>query len=148
MNSRTLLVLAIVACVAVAHDSNETEHGRRTTGETALAWARAQIGKPYCYGGTGPDCFDCSGLVMMAYSAAGVSLPRTADSQCETGEWHSGSDCSVGDIICMSVSESNDHVALYSGYRDGQYYMVEAPRPGRNVREVPIWGDITSCRHY
>lgn len=43
----------------------------------ALDWAEAQAGKPYCFGGTGPSCFDCSGLVMEAYAQAGVTLPRT-----------------------------------------------------------------------
>ena len=42
---------------------------------TAVAFARAQLGKPYLWGGTGPDAFDCSGLVMMAYQAAGVTHP-------------------------------------------------------------------------
>jgi len=43
----------------------------------ALTWATHQAGKPYCYGGTGPSCFDCSGLVMEAYAHAGIALPRT-----------------------------------------------------------------------
>lgn len=43
----------------------------------AIAYAEQQAGKPYCYGGTGPSCFDCSGLVMEAYQHAGISLPRT-----------------------------------------------------------------------
>ena len=43
----------------------------------ALAWAERQRGKWYCYGGSGPRCFDCSGLVMSAYRHAGINLPRT-----------------------------------------------------------------------
>eukprot|EP00727_Mastigamoeba_balamuthi_P013068 m51a1_g8384 hypothetical protein (152) ;mRNA; f:196761-197300 len=151
MNANTLLVLAVVAAVAVAEDSNETATrfaARSTTGENALAWARAQIGKPYCYGGTGPSCFDCSGLVMKAYAAAGVSIPRTSGTQCQSGQWHSGSDCSLGDIICISGSSTNDHVALYAGYRNGNHYMVESPRPGKNVREVTVWATIQSCRRF
>ena len=45
---------------------------------TAIAYARAQLGKPYVYGATGPDAFDCSGLVQAAWAAAGVSIPRTS----------------------------------------------------------------------
>ncbi len=45
---------------------------------TAINYAEAQLGKPYLFGGTGPDAFDCSGLVMMAYRAAGVTIPRTS----------------------------------------------------------------------
>ena len=48
---------------------------------TAIAYARAQLGKPYVWGGTGPDGYDCSGLVMMAYQAAGVTIPRTSQDQ-------------------------------------------------------------------
>ncbi|HEV2894405.1 MAG TPA: NlpC/P60 family protein, partial [Actinomycetota bacterium] len=43
----------------------------------AVAYARAQVGKPYCYGGSGPGCFDCSGLTLMAWAQAGVSLPHS-----------------------------------------------------------------------
>ncbi len=43
----------------------------------ALRWAEDQAGKRYCWGGTGPRCFDCSGLVMKAYAHAGIKLPRT-----------------------------------------------------------------------
>ena len=44
---------------------------------TALRWAERQAGKWYCWGGTGPSCYDCSGLVVAAYQAAGIDLPRT-----------------------------------------------------------------------
>ena len=47
----------------------------------AVNYAEAQLGKPYLWGGTGPDAFDCSGLVMMAYRAAGVDIPRTSQAQ-------------------------------------------------------------------
>jgi peptidoglycan DL-endopeptidase CwlO len=43
----------------------------------ALRWAESQAGKWYCFGGSGPSCFDCSGLVMTAYAQAGITLPRT-----------------------------------------------------------------------
>ena len=48
---------------------------------TAVAYARAELGKPYVYGATGPDAFDCSGLVQAAWAAAGVSIPRTSEQQ-------------------------------------------------------------------
>ena len=47
----------------------------------AIAYARRQLGKPYLWGGTGPDAFDCSGLAMEAYAAAGVSIARTSQEQ-------------------------------------------------------------------
>ena len=48
---------------------------------TVIGFAREQLGKPYLWGGTGPDSFDCSGLMMMAYRAAGISIPRTSQQQ-------------------------------------------------------------------
>jgi cell wall-associated NlpC family hydrolase len=47
----------------------------------AIGFAQAQVGKRYCWGGTGPDCFDCSGLVQSAWRWGGVKLPRTAGAQ-------------------------------------------------------------------
>jgi cell wall-associated NlpC family hydrolase len=47
----------------------------------AVSYARAQVGKPYCYAGTGPGCFDCSGLTLSAWAQAGVSLPHNSESQ-------------------------------------------------------------------
>jgi cell wall-associated NlpC family hydrolase len=63
----------------------------------AVAYARAQLGKPYAWGGTGPDGYDCSGLVMQAYAAAGVSIPRTSQEQ-----WAAGPQVSAparGDLV-------------------------------------------------
>src|SRR5207247_9980640 len=48
---------------------------------TAIAYARSQLGKPYCYAGSGPGCFDCSGLTMRAWGAAGVSMPHYSGAQ-------------------------------------------------------------------
>src|SRR5260370_34670543 len=47
---------------------------------SVVVFASAQVGRRYCWGGTGPNCFDCSGLVQRAWGAVGVRVPRTADS--------------------------------------------------------------------
>jgi cell wall-associated NlpC family hydrolase len=67
-----LIVLAL-ASLAPAPASASTTPRRLT----ALRWAEHQAGKWYCFGGTGPSCFDCSGLVTKAYGHAGIWLPRT-----------------------------------------------------------------------
>jgi len=68
---------------AFAATATSTTHARLTAAQrnavrnNALGWAYRQAGKWYCYGGTGPSCYDCSGLVVEAYQHAGISLPRT-----------------------------------------------------------------------
>jgi NlpC/P60 family protein len=57
------------------------EPGTDPASATVIGFAEAQVGKRYCWGGTGPHCFDCSGLVQAAWRSGGVRLPRTAEAQ-------------------------------------------------------------------
>jgi cell wall-associated NlpC family hydrolase len=104
----------------------------------AVAFARAQLGKPYQWGATGPDAYDCSGLTMSAYASAGVSIPRTSRAQWTIGT-HIGSmtDLVAGDLAFYADGSSAStihHVGLYIG--DG--LMIEAPYTGANVRTASI----------
>ncbi|RNL86367.1 C40 family peptidase [Halostreptopolyspora alba] len=102
---------------------------------TALDFAYAQIGKPYSYGATGPDSFDCSGLTMRAWGSAGVNLPRTTYAQAEVGQRiNSMGALQPGDLVFFY--EDLGHMGIYAG--DGQ--MVHAPRSGRNVEVVSLAG--------
>ena len=67
-----LIALAVVPLASAPASASSPPHRL-----TALRWAERQAGKSYCFGGTGPSCFDCSGLVKKAYAHAGVWLPRT-----------------------------------------------------------------------
>src|SRR5690606_27643648 len=58
-----------------------SQRGSAAQGDAAVAWALAQVGKPYQWGGAGPDAFDCSGLTSQAWRAAGVSINRTSRDQ-------------------------------------------------------------------
>ena len=102
----------------------------------AIAYAQAQLGKPYLWGGTGPGAFDCSGLVMDAYQAAGVDIARTSQAQWAT-ERHVSSP-RPGDLVFYPGADGTwtapGHVALVVG--GGQ--MIEAYATGYPVREVPI----------
>ncbi len=98
----------------------------------ALSFARAQLGKPYVWGATGPSAYDCSGLTQAAWRAAGVSLPRTTYTQINAGRRVSRSELAPGDLVFFYSGIS--HVGLYIG--GGQ--MIHAPRPGAPVRIAPI----------
>jgi cell wall-associated NlpC family hydrolase len=93
-----------------------------------VAYARAQVGKPYCYGGSGPGCFDCSGLTMMAWAQAGVSLPHSSASQYNVGRRISASELQPGDLIFYYSPIS--HVSVYIG--GGQ--RISATHTGDYVR--------------
>ncbi|MFF0292959.1 C40 family peptidase [Kitasatospora sp. NPDC004614] len=101
--------------------------------EAAVSYALAQVGKPYVWGGNGPNGFDCSGLVQQAFRRAGVSTPRVADDQYRASTPITSKQLKRGDLIFWSGNgrvSGIHHVAIYLG--DGTY--VEAPRPGKDVR--------------
>ena len=112
-----------------------------TKAEKALAFARAQIGKPYVWGATGPDSYDCSGLTQAAWKAAGVSLPRTTYDQVNAGTTVSLADAEPGDLIFFYDDIS--HVGIYIG--NGM--MIHAPKPGAYVREESIYYGGESIIH-
>jgi peptidoglycan DL-endopeptidase CwlO len=102
----------------------------------AVAYARAQVGKPYCYGGSGPGCFDCSGLTMMAWQQAGVSLPHSSASQYNVGRRISASELQPGDLIFYYSPIS--HVSIYIG--GGQ--RISATHTGDYVRVQSLGSSI------
>lgn len=112
-----------------------------TKAAKALAFARAQIGKPYVWGATGPDSYDCSGLTQAAWKAAGVDLPRTTYDQVNAGRTVSLADAQPGDLVFFYDDIS--HVGLYIG--NGM--MIHAPKPGAYVREESIFYDGESAIH-
>jgi cell wall-associated NlpC family hydrolase len=107
----------------------------------ALAFARTRLGKPYVWGATGPDAFDCSGLTGAAYRAAGLSLPRTSRQQWFSGPHVALADLQPGDLLFWASDTSNPstihHVALYAG----NDLMVAAPHSGDVVRVQPVYLD-------
>ncbi|GAA1202998.1 Cell wall-associated hydrolase, NlpC family [Prauserella alba] len=108
--------------------------------QTAVDTAMAQIGKPYSWGATGPDSFDCSGLTSYAYDAAGISIPRTAaDQQAGAGTPVSRDQLAPGDLV-FSGSPAY-HVGIYIG--DGQ--MVHAPTEGEPVKVGPLQDEYSGA---
>jgi peptidoglycan DL-endopeptidase CwlO len=78
-----------------------------------VRYAEAQIGKPYVWGADGPDSFDCSGLTMMAWRQAGISLPHSAAAQYSVGRHVTRAELQPGDLIFRYSPIS--HVAMYVG---------------------------------
>ncbi|MEU5956894.1 NlpC/P60 family protein [Streptomyces sp. NPDC047525] len=113
--------------------SGDTDSGYATKAAKVINFAEAQIGKPYVWGATGPDSYDCSGLTQDAWKAAGISLPRTTWDQVKVGTTVKTADAKPGDLVFFYDDIS--HVGIYIG--DGK--MIHAPKPGANVRVESIY---------
>ena len=98
--------------------------------DQAVAFAYAQIGKPYVWGATGPSSYDCSGLVQASWASAGVSIPRTTYDQWASLPHIPLSDLEPGDLILYN---GESHVAIYVG----NGYIVDAPHTGAVVERIP-----------
>ncbi|MFE9626334.1 NlpC/P60 family protein [Streptomyces sp. NPDC006527] len=121
--------------------SSSSDASYATKAEKALAFARAQIGKPYVWGATGPESYDCSGLTQAAWKAAGVTLPRTTYDQVDAGTTVSLANALPGDLIFFY--DDVTHVGIYIG--NGM--MIHAPKPGAYVREESVYYDGESSIH-
>jgi uncharacterized protein YycO len=106
----------------------------------AISFAEAQLGKPYQWGGTGPDAFDCSGLVMMGYRAAGVDIPRTSQQQWSWGPRVPASQAEPGDLVFYVGSDGTATAPGHVGLVIGGGMMIEAFATGFPVRITP-YGD-------
>jgi len=102
-----------------------------TQADQAVAFAYAQLGKPYQWGATGPDSFDCSGLAQAAWAAAGVSIPRDTYEQWAALPHIASSAIQPGDLLYY---DGVGHVAMYVG--DG--YIIDAPQTGLDVEKIPM----------
>ena len=100
----------------------------------AINFAHEQLGKPYLWGGTGPDAFDCSGLVMMAYRAAGVSIPRTSEQQWAWGPQIPASQVRPGDLVFFAGSDGTPASPGHVGLVIGNHMMIEAYATGFPIR--------------
>jgi peptidoglycan DL-endopeptidase CwlO len=102
-----------------------------------LRYAYAQLGKPYRWGATGPDAFDCSGFTMMAWTQAGVSLPHSSRAQIGIGRQVTRGELQPGDLIYRYSPIS--HVSLYVG--NGQ--QISATHTGSTVKlQSALQGEI------
>jgi peptidoglycan DL-endopeptidase CwlO len=111
--------------------TSEPAPSTRRSAQVAVDTALAQVGKPYQWGGSGPNSFDCSGLTSFAWRAAGVDITRTSRSQYAATSRISRGQLQPGDLIFYGSSVATiSHVAMYIGGTN----VVEAPYSGQNVR--------------
>jgi cell wall-associated NlpC family hydrolase len=104
---------------------------------SVLDYARAQLGKPYQWAGAGPDSFDCSGLVMMAWSQAGIYFPHLAQDQYDLTTRIPLSAMIPGDLVFFGTPDNVYHVGIYIGNGN----MIDAPETGQDVSVQSIYWD-------
>jgi cell wall-associated NlpC family hydrolase len=122
VSGRTVAAPAVAAPVAASSQA----------AQVAVNTALAQVGKPYVWGASGPNSFDCSGLTMYAYSAAGIALPHSSSAQSTMGRPVSRAQLQPGDLVFFYSPVS--HVGMYIG--NGQ--MVHASTSGEPVKVVSL----------
>lgn len=104
---------------------------------SVLSYARAQLGKPYQWAAAGPNSFDCSGLVMMAWEQAGIYFPHLAQDQYDLTARIPLSQLIPGDLVFFGTPNDVYHVGIYVGNGD----MIDAPETGQNVQVQSIYWD-------
>ncbi|MDQ1360606.1 MAG: hypothetical protein QOJ44_983 [Acidimicrobiaceae bacterium] len=110
-----------------------------TPGDRAILFALQQLGKPYLFGGDGPNAYDCSGLTYTSWRAAGVGIARVANAQYETaGAPVALNDLQAGDLVFWGDDPTNPdsvyHVAIYIGADQ----TIDAPNVGYNVQVLTV----------
>lgn len=102
---------------------------------SVVALAKEQVGKPYVWGATGPDKFDCSGLVQYVYQhAAGINLPRTTYDQVKVGQTVPLDKLQAGDLVFWGSETAPYHVAIYIG--NNQYVNSATPDQGTILQNM------------
>ncbi|CAM5610422.1 C40 family peptidase [Streptomyces californicus] len=99
-----------------------------------MAFAKAQVGDAYVSGGTGPNAWDCSGLVQAAYRTANIDLPRVSQAQSTAGTQVSLDNLQPGDILYWGGAGSAYHVAIYIG--GGQFVGAQNSSTGTVQRSM------------
>jgi cell wall-associated NlpC family hydrolase len=98
----------------------------------AVAFVESQIGTPYCFGGAGPSCFDCSGLTMRAWQVGGIALPHFSGAQYTMFPAVPLTQLQPGDLVFPA--DPSQHVAMYVG----NGVIVHATHTGDFVRAEPL----------
>jgi cell wall-associated NlpC family hydrolase len=138
----TAAVFAIGAAIPTTHAQQGTATAASASGAVSdspagavvVAYARAQLGKPYQWGGAGPDAFDCSGLTQAAWRAAGVAIARTSEQQWQTLPHISLDELLPGDLVFFNSGEFRPGLPGHVGIYIGASAYIDAPHTGAVIR--------------
>jgi cell wall-associated NlpC family hydrolase len=136
------LTVVAIGCAGAPPDPRPRHSDHRIDRASVVRAAHAMIGKPYRHGGATPRGFDCSGLVVYSYEAAGVrGLPHSADALARMAARVDDDELVPGDLLFFRLGRSKpSHVGIYTG--DGEF--VHAPSSGKRVERVSLdhvyWG--------
>ncbi|MEW2250147.1 C40 family peptidase [Streptomyces sp. NPDC058733] len=125
---------------SVSADVSTSSSSATGSAAAVVDFVKAQVGKAYVSGATGPSAYDCSGLVQTAFKQVGIDLPRVSQDQSTAGTQVSLSNLQPGDILYWGGAGSAYHVAVYVG--DGMF--VGAQNPSTGVVERPLSYDPPS----
>ncbi|MER7466675.1 C40 family peptidase [Streptomyces sp. NPDC097981] len=142
---RTVTSLSFFLIISLASFTGPVAQAQAASpyGAKAVAIAASKRGAPYVYGATGPREFDCSGLTLYAFRAAGRTLPRTADEQYAHTHHIRRVQRAPGDLVFFPAGATIGHVGIYAGHDK----IWHAPRPGTRVRLERIWsGNVRYTR--
>ncbi|MEE1791040.1 C40 family peptidase [Streptomyces sp. BE308] len=133
---RTTLSASTGSSGSSASSSSPSYSSSSATGSAAavVAFAKAQVGDAYVPGGTGPNSWDCSGLVQAAFRSVNIDLPRVSQSQSTAGTQVSLSNLQPGDILYWGSAGSAYHVAIYIG--GGQFVGAQNSNTGTVQRSM------------
>lgn len=127
-----------VAPIPTAPDPVTAAQSASGTVDAVIAYATAQLGDPYVWGASGPNAFDCSGLIMRAYEQIGLSLPHFTGALISLGQSVSRNELQIGDI----VFPNKGHVGIYVGGDQ----IIHAPQAGDVVKISTLWNFYAARR--
>lgn len=126
---KTTKVIKSPSDTATTDNESKPSRGNISKGNEVVNYASKFLGKPYVYGASGPNAFDCSGLTQYVYNKFGVDISRTTYTQVGEGTKVSRKDLRAGDLVFFNTEGSISHVGIYIG--DGEF--IHAPRTGKPV---------------
>jgi peptidoglycan DL-endopeptidase CwlO len=138
-----LVLAALIHTPQAGHTGAATGTAPSPAAAAAIGYTRTQLGKPYVWGATGPDAFDCSGLAMEAWAHAGVPIERTSQDQYASEVHVDPGQVKPGDLVFFAGSDGTVTAPGHVGLVIGGGQMIEAYATGYPVR-ISTYGTASS----